>query len=100
VPLDKVLIDTNLENWEAFLKVVTELKEKNVLVLGQKNLNKQLMLESDLIWYEEFLDYKIVIGTTNSDQSKINKYCGGHSASIVLLNDTIYGKCRYGSRLS
>jgi glutamate-5-semialdehyde dehydrogenase len=27
--LDKVLIDTNLENWEAFAqKVVTELKEK------------------------------------------------------------------------
>jgi predicted mannosyl-3-phosphoglycerate phosphatase (HAD superfamily) len=31
--LDKVLIDTNLENWEACPKVVTELKEKNVLVL-------------------------------------------------------------------
>jgi glutamate-5-semialdehyde dehydrogenase len=29
------------------------------------------------------LDYKIVIGTTNSDQEaidKINKYCGGHLA--------------------
>jgi glutamate-5-semialdehyde dehydrogenase len=26
--LDKVLIDTNLENWEAAQKVVTELKKK------------------------------------------------------------------------
>jgi glutamate-5-semialdehyde dehydrogenase len=40
--LDKVLIDTNLENWEAFAqKVVTELKEKNVLVLGDKHLKKK-----------------------------------------------------------
>jgi glutamate-5-semialdehyde dehydrogenase len=39
--LDKVLIDTNLENWEAFAKkVVTELKEKNVLVLGDKSISK------------------------------------------------------------
>jgi glutamate-5-semialdehyde dehydrogenase len=32
-----------------------------------------LQIESDLIWYEEFLDYKIVIGTTNSDQEAIEK---------------------------
>jgi glutamate-5-semialdehyde dehydrogenase len=94
--LDKVLIDTNLENWEAFAqKVVTELKEKNVLVLGDKSISKATnvpQIESDLIWYEEFLDYKIVIGTTNSDQEaieKINKYCGGHSASIITTNDTV-----------
>jgi glutamate-5-semialdehyde dehydrogenase len=30
-------------------------------------------IENDLIWYEEFLDYKIVIGTTNSDQEAIEK---------------------------
>jgi glutamate-5-semialdehyde dehydrogenase len=94
--LDKVLIDTNLENWEAFAqKVVTELKEKNVLVLGDKSISKATnvpQIESDLIWYEEFLDYKIVIGTTNSDQEaieKINKYCGGHSASIITKNDAV-----------
>jgi glutamate-5-semialdehyde dehydrogenase len=94
--LDKVLIDTNLENWEAFAqKVVTELKEKNVLVLGDKSISKATnvpQIESDLIWYEEFLDYKIVIGTTNSDQEaieKINKYCGGHSASIITQNDAV-----------
>jgi glutamate-5-semialdehyde dehydrogenase len=74
--LDKVLIDTNLENWEAFAqKVVTELKEKNVLVLDE-SISKATnvpQIESDLIWYEEFLDYKIVIGTTNSDQEAIEK---------------------------
>ena len=94
--LDKVLIDTNLPNWEAFAnKVVTELQQKNVTVLGDSSLSKVTNvteIESDLIWYEEFLDYKIVIGTTNSDQGaidKINKYCGGHSASIITKNNSV-----------
>jgi glutamate-5-semialdehyde dehydrogenase len=94
--LDKVLIDTNLDNWEAFAKkTVTELQQRNVTVLGDESISKVTnvpQIESDLIWYEEFLDYKIVIGTTNSDQEaidKINKYCGGHSASIITKNDAI-----------
>jgi glutamate-5-semialdehyde dehydrogenase len=97
--LDKVLIDTNLENWEAFAKkVITELQQRNVTVLGDESISKIAnvpQIESDLIWYEEFLDYKIVIGTTNSDQEaidKINKYCGGHSASIITKNDAIAQK--------
>jgi glutamate-5-semialdehyde dehydrogenase len=35
--------------------------------LGDKSISKATnvpQIESDLIWYEEFLDYKIVIGTT------------------------------------
>jgi glutamate-5-semialdehyde dehydrogenase len=94
--LDKVLIDSNLENWQAFAqKVVTALKGKNVVVLGDESISKATHvpeIESDLIWYEEFLNYKIVIGTTNSDQEaiqKINKYCGGHSASIMTKNDAV-----------
>jgi glutamate-5-semialdehyde dehydrogenase len=56
-------------------KVVTELKEKR-FSLGDKSISKATnvpQIESDLIWYEEFLDYKIVIGTTNSDQEAIEK---------------------------
>jgi glutamate-5-semialdehyde dehydrogenase len=94
--LDKVLIDTNLDNWEAFAKkIITELQQRNVTVLGDESISKVAnvpQIESDLIWYEEFLDYKIVIGTTNSDQEaidKINKYCGGHSASIITKNDAV-----------
>lgn len=94
--LDKVLIDTNLENWEVFAKKITaELQQRNVSVLGDERISKVTnvpQIESELIWYEEFLDYKIVIGTTNSDQEaidKINKYCGGHSASIITKNDAI-----------
>ena len=92
--LDKVLIDTNIENWEVFAKkIITELQHKNVTVLGDESISKVAnvpQIESDLIWHEEFLDYKIVIGTTNSNKEaidKINKYCGGHSASIITENE-------------
>ena len=88
--LDKVLIDTNVPNWEVFAnQLVTKLKEFKVTILGDETFSKATQvpaIESDLIWYEEFLDYKIVIGTIKSNQeaiAKINKYCGGHSASII-----------------
>lgn len=94
--LDKVLIDVNLPNWEAFAnELVTKLKSYNVTVLGDEaiaNATQIPAIENDLIWYEEFLDYKIVIGTVNSNQEAIemiNKYCGGHSASIITEDKTI-----------
>ena len=94
--LDKVLIDTNLPNWEIFAKhVVRELQLFNVTVLGDDEVAKATgvkAIENDLIWYEEFLDYKIVIGAIDSNHeaiAKINKYCGGHSASIITKNDAL-----------
>ncbi len=94
--LDKVLIDTNLPNWEIFAKqLITELQLRHVTVLGDASISNAAQvpcIENDLIWNEEFLDYKIVIGTTNSDQEaieKINKFCGGHSASIITKNSAI-----------
>ena len=94
--LDKVLIDINLPNWEVFAKnIVLELQQRNVTILGDATISKVTnvpQIESDLIWHEEFLDYKIVIGSVNSNQeaiAKINKYCGGHSASIITTNDAI-----------
>jgi glutamate-5-semialdehyde dehydrogenase len=92
--LDKVLIDTNLDNWETFAQqIVNQLQEHNVTVLGDQKVANATgipQIESDLIWYEEFLDYKIVIGTVGSNQeaiTKINQYCGGHSASIITENE-------------
>ena len=92
--LDKVLIDTNLDHWETFAQqIVNQLQEHNVTVLGDQIVADTTgipQIESDLIWYEEFLDYKIVIGTVNSNQeaiTKINQYCGGHSASIITENE-------------
>lgn len=97
--LDKVLIDTNLSNWESFAKQLVEALQKHkVTVLGDQKVAAATgvtPIESDLIWYEEFLDFKIVIGTVNSDQEaieKINHYCGGHSASIITENEAIAQK--------
>ncbi|AOW10644.1 glutamate-5-semialdehyde dehydrogenase [Flavobacterium gilvum] len=94
--LDKVLIDVNLPNWEVFAnELVTKLKSYNVTVLGDDAVAKATgvnKIENDAIWYEEFLDYKIVIGAIDSNQeaiAKINKYCGGHSASIITEDKTI-----------
>ena len=42
------------------------------------------------VWFEEFLDFKIVLGSVNSSEEaieKINKYGGGHSAVIMTQND-------------
>jgi glutamate-5-semialdehyde dehydrogenase len=94
--LDKVLIDTKLPNWQVFAKqLVDELKKYNVEVLGDSAFAKATQIpaiENEEIWYEEFLNYKIVIGIVNSDEEaieKINKYCGGHSASIITQNDAV-----------
>ncbi len=94
--LDKVLIDTKLPNWEVFAKqLVTELQKYKVEVLGDTafaNATQIATIPNEEIWYEEFLNYKIVIGVVNSDEeaiAKINKYCGGHSASIITENDAV-----------
>ncbi|MCI9845746.1 glutamate-5-semialdehyde dehydrogenase [Flavobacterium pectinovorum] len=94
--VDKVLIDNRIENFEGFTAMLIEaLTESKVEILVDKSLEtfkNTKPLSDENIWYEEFLDYKIVIGTVNSDSeaiSKINKYCGGHSASIITKNDKI-----------
>jgi glutamate-5-semialdehyde dehydrogenase len=94
--LDKVLIDIKLPNWQVFAtELVAELKKYNVEVLGDEalaNATQVPTIENEEIWYEEFLNYKIVIGVVNSDEEaieKINKYCGGHSASIITQNDVV-----------
>jgi glutamate-5-semialdehyde dehydrogenase len=94
--LDKVLIDSNLENWEDFAaNLVAELQKYKVEILGDEQFSKVTnvpQIESDLIWYEEFLNYKIVVGIVDSNEeavAKINKYCGGHSASIITTNDAV-----------
>ncbi|EJL65209.1 glutamate-5-semialdehyde dehydrogenase [Flavobacterium sp. CF136] len=94
--VDKVLIDNRIPNFEGFAAMlIEELIEANVEILVDKSLetfkNTKLLADEN-IWYEEFLDYKIVIGTVDSDSeaiAKINKYCGGHSASIITKNDNI-----------
>ena len=94
--LDKVLIDSNIEKWEDFaVQLVTELQQHKVTILGDEAFSKATqvrIIENEEIWYEEFLNYKIVIGIVDSNEEaieKINKYSGGHSASIITKNDTV-----------
>ena len=94
--VDKVLIDNRIPNFEGFTAMlIEELTEAKVEILVDQSLEtfkNTKVLSDENVWYEEFLDYKIVIGTVNSDLeaiAKINKYCGGHSASIITKNDAI-----------
>ncbi len=93
--VDKVLIDSHLPNKEEFLKKLVErLSEHNVEFIADKSLEGKLEnarpVKSEDEWYEEFLDYKILIGEVDSVSeaiAKINKYSGGHSASIISKDD-------------
>lgn len=94
--LDKVLIDVNLSGFENFVKkLIGKLKEHNVEILGDVAISEfedVSLIFDENIWYEEFLDYKIVIGTINSIKesiTKINKYSGGHSASIITEDESV-----------
>ena len=86
--VDKVLIDEKLPNKEAFVnKLISKLNSTKIEVLGDaivsKNHNLKEILSNE-VWYEEFLDYKIVIGQIASNEdaiAMINKYAGGHSSA-------------------
>jgi glutamate-5-semialdehyde dehydrogenase len=92
--VDKVLIDSNLANKDVFVKkLIEKLKAVKIEVLGDNAISKGNGVEvitSDDIWYQEFLDYKILIGEIGSNQATIamiNKYSGGHSSVIVTTNE-------------
>jgi glutamate-5-semialdehyde dehydrogenase len=88
--VDKILIDEKLANKEEFIsKLISKLNEAKINVLGDAVVSKNHKLEeisSNEVWYEEFLDYKIVIGEIASNEAAIamiNTYAGGHSSSII-----------------
>ena len=92
--IDKILVDENLANKEHFInQLIGKLKDANITILGDEIVAKNHTLEtieSDAVWYEEFLDYKIVVGQISSNKAaieKINKYSGGHSAAIITKNE-------------
>jgi glutamate-5-semialdehyde dehydrogenase len=91
--IDKVLIDKNLPDKTAFIhKLLSKLKELKIQVLGDEIISKfdtVQKISSKDIWYEEFLDYKIVIGEIPSNKDTIemiNTYSGGHSSVIITNN--------------
>jgi len=94
--LDKVLIDTNLEDFDLFVHdLISALRKHDVEILGDEFMSKSkrlTLIEDDKIWMEEFLDYKIAIGAVKSNieaVEKINRYSGGHSAVIITENKEV-----------
>ncbi len=88
--VDKVLIDKDLPNKEAFEKeLLSRLTAFNVEIIGDDtfaNDHEVKPIQDENIWKEEFLDYKIVIGNISNTLEAIkmiNKWSGGHSATIV-----------------
>ena len=91
--IDKVLIDEKLPNKKAFInKLISKLNATKIEVLGDAIVSKNHKLKeisSNEVWYEEFLDYKIVIGQIASNEdaiAMINTYAGGHSSAIITKN--------------
>ena len=92
--VDKVLINSRMSQKGDFLKKLLEvLSENNVEILADKNLEDLegvKPVENEDEWYQEFLDYKALIGEVDSVSeaiAMINKYSGGHSASIISKDE-------------
>jgi glutamate-5-semialdehyde dehydrogenase len=92
--LDKVLIDHRLPGKEAFIsELIDALRDHQVLVWADSNLshfNGCRPIEDEAIWFEEFLDYAIVLGeVTDLEEAirKINTFSGGHSATIISMDE-------------
>lgn len=78
--LDKVLLDEKLPDLESrTLEIKNAFESMKIEVLDGQEIDSAT-------WEEEFLSAKIVVGTVkNIDEAieKINKYSGGHSATII-----------------
>lgn len=92
--LDKVLIDTNLPQYEARISELYEVLSKlQVEIIVDKTIKHVLsnckVISDESTWSEEFLAMKIVIGAINDLDSainKINRYSGRHS-SVIMTED-------------
>ena len=98
--LDKILIhkDTPFLADKIFV-LVNKLKANNIAVLADNSVfkinNETTKIEDQSLFGEEFLAPKILLSLTdNLDNaiSAINKYSGGHSASIVTTNSVVANK--------
>lgn len=93
--LDKILINTNLADYQSkMIDLNTILKDHGVSVLVDSDVKKILKEEKlildETIWAKEFLEMKCCIGSVNSTNEaiqKINKYSGGHSATIMTTSN-------------
>ncbi len=92
--LDKVLIDEKIPEFEAKVaELANTLKSHNVEILTDAKvsdiLKDEKKVDSEDVWYEEFLALKLLLSSVNSfDEAveKINTYSGKHSSVIITEN--------------
>lgn len=92
--LDKVLIDEKLPDLQENIdRIVNALHHESIEVFGDSSVhyvNPSVRIFGDEeTWFEEFLSAKMVIAVVNDITEaieKINKYSGGHSATIITKN--------------
>ena len=92
--LDKILVDVHIDDYSGKIKELKSVLSNNGVEVLVDNkvaevLSDSFTVTNEAIWYEEFLAMKCVIGAVeNLDGAvqKINKYSGGHSATIMTQN--------------
>lgn len=94
--LDKILIDRRITDFRGFidrlLKILVQWELEVYINADIEPVEGVHLIDSDQIWYEEFLDYKIAIGTVRNMEDAINiinTYSGGHSVSILTENEEV-----------
>jgi glutamate-5-semialdehyde dehydrogenase len=92
--LDKILVDENHPQFEETLKTIEKvLSEKGVQIVASDKVINHLesndKIDSEDVWYEEFLAMKAAISSVKGLDDAIefiNKYSGGHSNIILTEN--------------
>ncbi|WKK75180.2 glutamate-5-semialdehyde dehydrogenase [Marivirga salinae] len=92
--LDKILVDENHPQFEDTLKTIEKaLSEKGVQIVASDKVIGHLettdKIDSEDVWYEEFLAMKAAISSVKGLDDAIefiNKYSGGHSN--IILTET------------
>ena len=92
--IDKILVNTNLPDYHQKITELKDILKKNGVSIWVDTNVKDILDEEPLItdetmWSAEFLAMKCCVGAVNSTKEaieKINKYSGGHSATIMTAN--------------
>mgnify|MGYP003647248131 FL=1 len=95
--LDKILIDVNIEDYPGKIKALESILSSHGVSILVDNKVAEVLPDSskiadEAIWYEEFLAMKCVVGAAENLEvavQKINKYSGGHSATIMTQNQDV-----------
>ena len=98
--LDKVLIDKNIPEYQSKVRELESiLKKLKVELVVDKHIGEILPDENQIsnedIWYEEFLAMKLLIAEIDGEDAAIeaiNKFSGGHSASILTEDKALAQK--------